>query len=220
MAQVKVGDEVRIMRPFKVYRSNPGGVIDICDADGNCLSAKENELLKLSNNMKSMKDACLTVAKDLAKAKNTVTTLEIKLQARRDYPYFYWTQEVVSKLMDSLAGDGIFTYTDNGTYRIYSLVNAQPVLTKTVVAGPKTANTISTSVTSIAGQPIYGRKISWGKVLSLCSQPDFECVTLANGSTISRATIKGQKKSPVGYVSPKKGRITSVVAGNVRYNVK
>lgn len=72
------------------------------------------------NKMKQMKQAVLDTAKKLMTPNNRTTTLELKLQLRKDYPNFYWNQDKVSKLMDEFATKGNFTYTDNGTYRTYS----------------------------------------------------------------------------------------------------
>lgn len=232
MAQVKVGDNIEITIQFRVFRVFPDGLIDICDADGNCLTVNSNHVKIKQTDMKAMKDACLTVAKQLAKANNTVTTLEIKTELRRDYPYFYWTQDVVSKIMDSLAGDGIFTYKDNSTYRIYSLASVvsytgrtmagfsrpvtNPTLSKTVKAGKGTVNTVLNTSTV----KVQKTKIDWQRVLQLANNPQFAGVTLANGNTVSKSDIKNQKKSPLGYISPKLGRIKSIVVGNTQYNVK
>jgi len=224
--QIEIGGIVMVIKRFKVFKDY-GDFIDVCDEDGNCLKVPKkiafpedykNELI-----MKAMKDAVLKVAQDLAVAKNTVTTLEIKVILRRDYPYYFWTQDIVSKFMDQLAGDGIFTYTDNGTFRIYSLVNAvkpavpTTVLTKTVTASP--ANTVS--VASVAGgiAKVSKKKIGWAQVLNLAANPNFKAVTLANGTVVDRVAIKSQKKSTLGYISPKQGRIASIVVGNTQYNV-
>ncbi len=174
-----------------------------------------------------MKDACLTVAKDLLKANNKVTTLEVKVQARRDYPYFFWDQKTVSAFMDQFAGDGLMSYTDNGTYRTYSLlkpaisapsVAAKPALTKRVVAGKGTANTVSTTGLLVA--KVKKTKIDTYKLQSLIADPQFNGLVLANGATVTRVDIKNQKKSPLGYATPKLGKIKSVIVGATQYNVK
>jgi len=220
MAQIKVGDEVVLVEPFKVFRILFDGRLDICDSEGNCISVELNQVNLKTTDMKAMKDAVLTVAQSLAKAKNTVTTLEIKIELRRDYPYYFWTQQIVSDYMDQLAGDGLFTYTDNGTYRIYSLVGAAKVstpaktLTKTVVAGKGTANVVVNSKSS------KGKSINQSRLLQLCGDPNFVSVTLANGKVVDKYTIKGQKKSPVGYITPKVGKVASILVGTTLYTVK
>ncbi len=225
-SKVKVGDEVQLLIPFKVFRIFPSGLLDICDIGGNCLTVSEVHVKFKQTDMKQMKDAVLTVAKDLAKANNTVTTLDIKTQLRRDYPYFFWTQDVVSKFMDGLAGDGLFTYKDNGTYRIYSVVNpplsSGPVgipVTKSlaVPAGKGTGNTVSVSA---SGLKVRRTKIDASQLLNYASSPQFVSVVLADGTTVYRNTIKAQKKSPVGYITPKLGKIRSIVVGTTQYNVK
>lgn len=223
----KVGELWAIVMPVKVFREFKDGTVDVCDEDGNCFKTiVENLTNKIDNNMKAMKDACLTVAKDLLKANNKVTTLEVKVQARRDYPYFFWDQKTVSSFMDQFAGDGIMTYTDNGTYRTYSLLNppitvpsvsAKP-LTKTVVAGKGTANTVST--TGLTVSKVQKTKIDLWKLQQLIGQPKFAGLTLANGTVVTRQDIKNQKKSPLGYANPKLGKIKSVVVGTTQYNVK
>lgn len=71
----------------------------------------------------------LGCAQSLLKANNTVTTLEIKTELRKSQPAFYWTQDVVSEIMDDFATSSVFTYTDNGTFRTYS--DPSRVVTKT-----------------------------------------------------------------------------------------
>lgn len=228
LSPFNVGDEVVLVEPFKVFRILTDGRLDICDSEGNCISVEPNHVKIKQTDMKAMKDAVLKVATDLATAKNTVTTLEIKVELRRDYPYFFWTQDVVSKFMDQLAGDGVFTYTDNGTYRIYSLTTATP--SGRVPAGfaaplsKSLTTTVKASSANRAVAPstykVQKSKITWNKVLQLAGNPQFVAVTLANGTTITKDNIKAQKKSPLGYISPKQGRIKNINVGNTQYNVK
>lgn len=225
----EVGDTVTVLRAFRVFRIS-GSSLDICDIDGNCLTVSEKEI-HLQNKtiiMKAMKDATLAVATTLAKANNTVTTLEIKNELRRDYPYYFWTQDIVSKYMDQLAGDGVFTYTDNGTFRTYKLVSKKAngksaPLSKsiTITAGKGTSNNVSNSASQTAtGVKVQKTKIDWQRVVQLASNPQFVAVTLFNGQTVSKQTIRSQKKSPAGYINPKLGRIKSITVGNTQYNVK
>lgn len=220
-----IDDEVQLLVAFRVFRVHTNGNVDICDSEGNCLTTSPSQVSKLKQtDMKAMKDAVLTVATALAKANNTVTTLEIKTELRRDYPYYFWTQDVVSKYMDQLAGDGVFTYTDNGTFRTYSLANqkrrvATAPLSKTVKAGRKTANTVSATQTA-TGLKVRRTKIDNTQLLSFANHSQFVAVVLANGTTVTKDNIKAQKKSPVGYISPKQGRIASIIVGTNQYNVK
>lgn len=81
----------------------------------------------------------VNIMTDLLTANNTVTTLEIKTEARTLYPDFYWDQATVSKVLDELASKGALTYTDNGTFRTYSevvtkrFVNTTPTTPKKAV---------------------------------------------------------------------------------------
>ncbi len=226
MAEVSVGDEVRLMIPFRVFKIYEAtGLIDICSMEGDCIAVHPNQILILDKQltMKAMKDAVLKVAQDLAKANNTVTTLEIKNELRRDYPYYFWTQDIVSKYMDQLAGDGVFSYTDNGTYRIYSLVGNTKAVTRSRTKGlTKTVKASSGTITVTNTKPmkVQAKRVTWQRALTLAGNPQFESVTLANGTTVTRNAIKAQKKSPVGYISPKQGRITAITVANTLYNVK
>ena len=60
------------------------------------------------------------VVEKLLKANNTVTTLEVKNQLRKDFPFTQWNQSDVSQAMDHLSHIGELNYTDNGTFRVYS----------------------------------------------------------------------------------------------------
>jgi len=228
---VKVGEIWDLVTPVKVFRIHSDATVDVCDGDGSCLTVVEKDLVTIikNDNMKAMKDAVLKVAQTLAKANNTVTTLEIKNELRRDYPYYFWTQLIVSTYMDQLAGDGLFSYTDNGTYRIYSLVKAKKANTVVTLKASKkasltkTVKASSSNVTSTAGTQwvnIQKAKITDTRLLSLASHPQFVAVILANGQNVTKNTIKQQKKSPVGYISPKLGRIKSILVGTTLYNVK
>ena len=51
---------------------------------------------------------------------NSITTLEIKNELRRQWPEFSWLQKDVSNFMNELHLSGEVTYNDNGTFRTYS----------------------------------------------------------------------------------------------------
>lgn len=223
----KVGDIVHTMLAFKVFR-NFGEYMDICDSEGNCIKAPTKSLsISTTNkkeNMKAMKDAVLTVAKQLAKANNTVTTLEIKTELRRDYPYYFWTQQAVSDYMSQLAGDGIFTYTDNGTYRTYSLVKSGKGVAPTAGTGTtsvsimKVAGTIPTKAGNRRRTP--KATISRSVVFTYADSPAFESVTI-NGTIVTKNHIKSQKKSPTGYLTPTKiQKVEAITVGGKTYIVK
>jgi hypothetical protein len=153
--------------------------------------------------MKAMSKAVLSTAKDLLKANNTVTTLEIKLQVRRDYPYFYWDQPTISKYMDGFAGDGIFKYTDNGTYRTYSLV------TTPLTSAPATKRASTRAILPVKGKAVFRKNL-----LQYVSQNESKItgLHLVTGKYITSQEIKGQKKSVTGYVVP---RVHNLQALNV-----
>lgn len=244
----EVGKLVHTFRPFRIYKDHKNGWFEICDDNGNCLTASSTELKKhfyetLNTDyiMKAMKEACLLVAKQLAKANNTVTTLEVKQELRRDYPYYFWTQDTVSSYMSQFAGDGIFTYSDNGTFRTYSLVStAQAAAT----AGPvskslNSAKTITKQVTGATGysgttgvtKPTGTRRRGRPRkttsnvttrmnVYSLVKDSGFQSLVVA-GQTVNRADIRAQKKSPHGYLTPTKlAKVTAVTVSGTTYQVQ
>lgn len=220
----KIGDEVVLVEPFKVFRLLPDGRLDICDSEGNCISVNQNQVNLKTTNMKAMKDAVLSTAKTLAKANNTVTTLEIKTELRRDYPYYFWTQDVVSKYMDQLAGDGLFTYTDNGTYRIYKLAGktAAPTSSSTSVFA-KVSGKISTKTSKpiARSKSRRGGAVNRHSVPSLLNQGSFVFATF-NGSGRSNVTlndIKAQKKSVSAYITRRLNNLTSINVANRTYKV-
>ena len=231
--KVKIGTEVQIMRPFKIFRQLNDGSYDACDAHGNCLKVNPNEINILTKNqseMKAMKDAVLKVARDLARANNTVTTLEIKTELRRDYPYYFWDQATVSNYMAQLAGDGIFNYTDNGTYRTYSLAKAPA--TKTT-SSAKTLNIVvtkslgvsgSAGVVGTAGTKSKKKKskniLARNQVIFCTVSPKFQSVKLASGKVVDKNTIRSQKKSPEGYIMPKLHNVVEITVDGITYQVQ
>ena len=215
MSDLKLGTEVQVIKPFKVFRKLLDGSYDVCDLDGNCLNVKVNEIILKTKNqseMKAMKNAVLTTARQLCKANNTVTTLEVKTELRRDYPYYFWDQATVSNYMSQLAGDGLFTYTDNGTYRTYSLAN-----TKKTLLGKVARKKV---VTSQPNKKTTSNTIPRNSVLGFAVSPTFESVTLSSGKTVDKYAIRGQKKSPLGYITPKLHNVVSITAGGTTYLVK
>lgn len=172
-----IGTVVQVIRS----RNAPqlGYVYDVISPSGSAYWVHEKDLETYNKNtetMKAMKDAVLTVAKGLCKANNTVTTLEVKVELRRDYPYYFWTQQTVSDYMSQLAGDGILTYTDNGTYRTCSLAN------QSQTAGP-VSKSISASNSGTAtfsyGVPVRGIAKVSGKV------PSGGSITSGSGSQLA-----------------------------------
>lgn len=211
MAKIKIGDEVVLVEPFKVFRLLADGRLDICDSDGNCISVNPNQVTLKQTNMKAMKDAVLGTAKDLLKANNTVTTLEIKGQLRKDYPYYYWDQSTVSKYMNGFAGDGIFSYTDNGTYRTYSLVN---VTKKAPVIKPTTKTVVYKAAKSLISKTSARKTVSRSNVLNFVQKAsNVEGVYTVTGHYVTTNDIRNQKKSLVGYIRQRPNLIAIQVNG-------
>lgn len=225
----KIGDEVVLVEPFKVFRLLPNNRLDICDSEGNCISVNRNQVKLKQTDMKAMKDAVLAVAKSLAKANNTMTTLEIKTELRRDYPYYFWTQKVVSDYMDQFAGDGVFTYKDNGTYRIYSLTKtkatAGPVSKSIVSVTTSTGGGIAKVSGAVATKKAAVKKskntVSRANVLKLVTGPNFESMSITGIGIVTLVTVKSQKKSVQGYLTPSKlSKLTHVKVSGKVYEVK
>ena len=210
MAEIKIGDEVVLVEPFKVFRLLADGRLDICDSDGNCISVNPNQVTLKQTTMKAMKDAVLGTAKDLLRANNTVTTLEIKGQLRKDYPYYYWDQSTVSKYMNGFAGDGIFSYTDNGTYRTYSLVN---VTKKAPVIKPTTKTVVYKAAKSLIIKTPR-KTVSRGNLLNFIQKAvNVEGVYTVSGHYVSTSDIRNQKKSLIGYISQRPNIVAIQVNG-------
>ena len=72
--------------------------------------------------MNNLRDsATKTVINDLLKINNKITTLEIKMECIDRYPEFYWKQQDVKALVDSLVESReLYVSNDNGVYRTYS----------------------------------------------------------------------------------------------------
>jgi len=242
--QPEVGSMAHVMRPFKVYKDNGNGTMEVHDCNGNSLTASKEELFNyLIDNqteykMKAMKDAVLAVAKNLLKANNKVTTLEIKTELRRDYPYYFWDQQTVSDFMSQLAGDGIFDFTDNGIYREYrnSGTSVTPVVASKTVTQPKTLTgairtgfrprkvtpaPVAQVVAKKRGRPRKSSTLNRAQALALASNPSFQSVTFNDGTVVNKQDIRRQKKSPYGYLTVSKlYKITEITAAGVTYQVK
>lgn len=135
----KIGDKIEITAKKHGHGFNIGDVVEIYSIGSLGYSARNSKAnwvvgvdeCKLANKTKPSKkmanatDATrkvlvLSCAQKLLSPNNTVTTLEIKTELRKTYPQYYWTQDVVSKIMNDFSTNKVFTYTDNGTYRTYS----------------------------------------------------------------------------------------------------
>jgi len=142
------------------------------------------------------------VAKDLAVANNTVTTLEIKTELRKRYPNEKWYQSDISDVMDDLNSESKFSYTDNGTFRVYSLV-LKPKTTTSVLK-TTTKNMSTTKSTTVQNKTVT--KISRTKALDLIKETNgkFFGVTFTKKDNTERKmrcrTYQDSKPSVLGYV--------------------
>lgn len=141
------------------------------------------------------KEKVLAIAKELCKANNTVTTLEIKNELRKRYPHNQWEQTEVSTVMNDFQNSGKFTFSDNGTYRVYSLANTKPSKST-----PK-VNTMKATTTSTRTRST-GTRISKSKALDLIqnSNGKFFTVTFIKKDG-TRRVMNGQHTSDMGVSS-------------------
>lgn len=182
----------------------------------NAYSSNDLELVNTQSNNKMttnqlMKDALRAQVDKLLKANNTVTTLEVKVELRKTDPEFYWDQATVSRMMDELYQDNVVTYTDNGTYRIYSqTVTPNP----TVVAS--TQAIVSGSVQSTPQKPTKQpvKRITKTKALDLIrnSKGHFFKVVFVKKEdgkerTLNGQYVKDQTPSPLGLVRVKEASL-------------
>jgi hypothetical protein len=139
----KVGDKVVITDNTSGHGFNIGDTVEICTTgfgtNYNARNAKaswyitaadcklatnsktpKTEQMATTNTTSTVKALVLGCAQSLMRANNTCTTLEIKLELRKTQPAYYWTQQIVSNIMDEFATAKVFTYSDNGTFRTYS----------------------------------------------------------------------------------------------------
>lgn len=108
----------------------------------------------------------LNCAQKLMMPNNSCSTLEIKMELRRTHPIYYWTQQIVSDIMNDLSKSGTFKYKDNGTFRTYFTENKNTSVgksTKTVVK----KSTVSTKAVTKSPTKSYDSTISKKKALEL-----------------------------------------------------
>lgn len=181
--------------------------------------------------MKNVNQAVYKTAKTLLKANNTVTTLEVKTQLRKDYPTYHWIQNTkgqvtgVSEIMDSFAKKGKFTYKDNGTYRIYSFPKSKTstkVASKTATKSAKSTKTKSTSTKN----PNHNvRTISRLKAHDLMSNNGgrFFTATFTKKDGTERVMsctyLKDQTGSVLGYIKVKDTNLCKKTPGSCIRNV-
>lgn len=93
-------------------------------------------------------DCIYQAALELCKTTNRVTTLEIKMYLRTMFPSTDWKQQDISDAMSDFAQDGMFTYTDNGTFRTYSSVaiGNMNIIVNKAVKNVKKANTVAPTI--------------------------------------------------------------------------
>ena len=157
----KAKDKVKIIKNTCVHQFTIGSIVTIIDVYTFDYKAVNDlghwwwitdddiEIVKTNKMNNNTKQAIKKEAETLLKANNTVTTLEIKVALRKRYPIQNWVQSDISKVMDELAANNLYTYTYNGVYRVYSLVkNPKTVNVKTqkATALPKTVNVKSQRV--------------------------------------------------------------------------
>lgn len=150
----------------------------------------------------------LSVAKKLCKANNTVTTLEIKTELRKRYPNNRWEQAKVSSTMIDANAAGKFDYTDNGTFRTYSLAGKGTTVAPVAQVSTPTVTTPTGKTKKVKAPkaPMTTQKISRTKALDLIqnSNGKFFTVTFIKKDG-TRRVLNGQYTpdmgvSPLGYI--------------------
>lgn len=123
-----------------------------------------------------------------------ITTLEIKMELRKEYPQYPWYQQLVSEIMIDLQQAGKFDYQDQGRYRIYHPVGQKSTYTSTNtnVKSTKVKRTRTSAITDIstasklisgAGGKFLTVILKTGKTLNCRFALDF-------GDTVSVTQIK------------------------------
>lgn len=154
--------------------------------------------------------AVLDTANQLLVANNTVTTLEIKNELRKKYPTSKaYVQKFVSDTMANFQTSGLFTYTDNGTFRVYSKAGASGVAGSTGTVGTSTNVSVKTSkaasVKKIKPAPTKKQTSRSNAILLMQeSKGHFFSVLFTTKSGNDREMTcqyyKGQAPSQLGYV--------------------
>lgn len=146
-----------------------------------------------------VKAAVVKAANELLVANNTVTTLELKLKLIKDEPLINWKQTMVSDIMKELYSENMFTFVDNGTFRVYSA----PVKPKVVKAKPtpSVAITKSTKMTKPTGKTI-SRKVALDLIQNNRGHFFTAVFTRKDGTdrVINAQYLKDQKDMSLGYV--------------------
>lgn len=145
------------------------------------------------------KAAVVKAANELLVANNTVTTLELKMKLRKDEPSFYWSQATVSSIMNELHNENMFTFKDNGTFRVYS-APVKPKVAK-VKPTPSVIITKSTKMTKPTGKTI-SRKVALDLIQNNRGHFFTAVFTKKDGTdrVINAQYLKDQKDMSLGYV--------------------
>ena len=211
-----LGTEVRIHKLEFWSRGTSRIIYSIRQDDGKIRYAYETDLMAIpqsNSNLKietmtkqTMKDAVLSTAKVLLVANNTITTLEIKLQLRKDYPYFYWTQDTVSNFVNDLVSEGKLTIVDdNGTYRTYADPTQPARVSNVTSTGSKTVTTKKVASTPTVKLP-KGKKITAQKAVEMMKNNKGRFFTVIftkkdnTTRTLNGQWVKDQKPNANGYV--------------------
>ncbi len=197
--------------------------------------------IKLKTQTKVMKPVTnseiLLAANQLATANNTFTTLEVKTALRRGG--FKVTQNQVSIALADAATAGTYTYSDNGTYRVYSLTNptvavAKPAsgkrgLTKgsatALAAGAKAALTRAKNKGAKTGTATPSNTISKSKALDMMKNSKGKFFTVEfikkEDGSLRKMNCQFVSLSPLGYVLVKEAsKLKTKVNANRNVNLQ
>jgi Asp-tRNA(Asn)/Glu-tRNA(Gln) amidotransferase C subunit len=204
---MNIGDKVKIVAQIgHVYKI--GEFVEICGFMGDYIivigkskyTSKKIKNLLTKNQIKVMKQSVtvtdvMNTANQLCVANNTATTLEIKNKLRKDFPNKSCTQQFVSDTMRTYANNGLFTFTDNGSYRTYSRIWSGTTSNKSI--------TLTNNKTV---KPMTSKRISRSSALNMIENSKGQFFTVEftkQDGTLRKLNgqyVKDQKKSNLGYV--------------------
>lgn len=196
-----------------------------------------NKKQKVMNSLTSQQITLVeNTAKKLLHANNTVTTLEIKNQLRKDHPNHAWYQNDISDVMDYFYQQGIFDYNDNGTYRTYfdpqtatlstsptvSAIKAVPSTTSTTVTTPKTTSISKTKALELikeTGSKFYG--VTFTKKDG--TERKMLCQTVNTFSPLGYIVVKDMNEVRKGNSNPDRNvnlqTLTELKVNGVKYKI-
>jgi predicted metalloenzyme YecM len=163
---------------------------------------RELKEIVVNKQINNMKKTIKQVADALLKANNTVTTLEIKTELRKRYPNQSWNQNSISNIMDDFHREGKYTFKDNGTYRVYSLVGTKANISTV----NKTTPTVTTPTVTTSSKRAASKRISRTKALEIIQNTNgrFFGVTFTKKDGTQRSMSckinKDNKPTPFGYI--------------------